>query len=150
VTLIAYALQLSVKAGPGSLVTLAAALVCLIIAFLGLGIARKDKSIDRIDTLCFILALVALVIWLFANQKVVSVIIVSSADMIGFIPTIRKSWKKPYEETLISYEVNTFRFVLAIYALQRYNIVALLYPLTWIVANGLFSAFLICRRKQVA
>lgn len=149
ITLAAYALQVSANAGPGSFVTLAAAIVCLFIAALGLGVARSEKNIDKVDTFCFILALVATSAWLFAGQPVVAVILLSLADMIGFIPTIRKSWRNPWQETLFSYEMNTIRFVLAIYALSNYSLVALLYPLTWVVANGLFSIFLIVRRRQV-
>jgi uncharacterized protein with PQ loop repeat len=150
ITLLAFGLQIKAGAGVGSLVTLAAGLVCAFIAVLGYFASKKDKSVDRIDTACFILALAALVIWLFADQPITAVIILSSADMLGFIPTIRKSWDKPYQETLFSYEMNTFRFALAIYALQSYNIVALLYPLTWILANGLFSIYLIARRRAIS
>lgn len=150
ITLAAYALQVSADAGPGSLVTLAAAVVCLFIAALGLSVARSERNIDKIDTFCFVLALVAMSAWLGADQPVTAVILLSVADMIGFVPTIRKSWKHPYQETLFSYEMNTFRFALAIYALESYTLVALLYPLTWILANGLFSIFLIVRRRQVS
>lgn len=150
ITLLAFALQVDADAGIGSLVTLAAGIVCSFIAVLGYFVAKKDKSIDRADTACFLLALMALVLWLFADQPLIAVITLSAADMLGFAPTIRKSWRKPFEETLFSYEVNTFRFALAIYALESYNAVALMYPVTWIVANGLFSIYLIVRRKQVS
>ena len=148
VTLIAFALQVSAHAGFGSLVTLAAGIVCLAIFVLGLRIGEKD--IAPIDTVCLCLALIALVVWVFAKQPVASVIIVSTADMLGFVPTIRKSWDKPYQETLLSYEMNTLRFALAIFALSRYTIVTSLYAITWVVANGLFSIYLIIRRRQVA
>jgi uncharacterized protein with PQ loop repeat len=149
ITAIAYALQVSGGAGIGSLVTLAAAIVCSSIAILGLRVTRQDKNIDSIDTACFLLALIALVIWVFAKQPITAVILVSSADLIGFIPTIRKSWKKPQQETLFSYQMNTFRFVLALFALQKYSLITVLYPSTWLVANGLFSIFLISRRRQL-
>lgn len=149
VTLIAYFLQIAAHAGPGSFVTLAAALVCLFIFLLGLT-KKGDKNLTKSDTVFFLLALLALCIWLFAKQPVISVILLSTIDMLGFVPTIRKSWKKPYEETLFSYEMNTFRFVLALIALEQYTIVTMLYPLTWVVANGLFSIYLIIRRKQLS
>lgn len=148
VTAIAFGLQLSDDAGPGALVTLAAAVVCLVIAVIGL--KKGSKEITKSDTVFFLLSLVALVLWLLAEQPVLSVILLSLIDMLGFIPTIRKSWHKPDEETLISYLVNTFRFCLALYALQRYTIVTVLYPLTWVVANGLFSLYLIIRRGKIA
>lgn len=147
VTLIAFALQVSAHAGFGSLVTLAAGIVCLLIFALGLRIGKKN--IAPIDTVCLCLAILALIVWVFAKQPVASVIIVSAADMLGFVPTIRKSWNKPYQETLLSYEMNTLRFAMAIYALDKYTIVTSLYPITWIVANGLFSVYLIIRRRQI-
>lgn len=148
VTSIAFSLQISDKAGIGSLVTLAAAIVCFIIFLFGLRIGKKDITLT--DTIFFLLALVALVMWLFAKQPVIATIIVSATDMLAFAPTIRKSWNKPYSETLISYEINTLRFILAIFALQRYTIITSLYPITWVLANGLFSLLLIIRRKQLS
>jgi hypothetical protein len=148
VTAIAYALQLSDGAGIGSLLTLAAAIVCFLIFALGLRIG--DKDITAVDRACLGLALIAVIVWLFAKQPVISVIIVSLADMLGFIPTIRKSWAKPHQETLFSYQMNVFRFALGLYALEHYTIITYLYPLTWVVANGLFSIYLVVRRKQLA
>ena len=149
ITLLAYALQVKAGAGVGSIVTLAAGLVCSLIAVLGYLSIKNDKNIDKLDTACFVLAFISIIFWLFAKQPLTAVILLSLADMLGFMPTVRKSWAKPFEETLFSYEMNTFRFALAIYALESYNAVALMYPLTWILANGLFSAYLIVRRKQV-
>ena len=147
VTAIAFALQITHNAGPGAYTTLAAAIVCFII--FGFGVRQGNKNVEKSDTIFFVLALVALVLWLFAKQPVLSVILLSTIDMLGFIPTIRKSWHKPHEETLISYMTNTFRFGLAILALSHYTIVTALYPVTWVIANGLFSIFLISRRKQL-
>lgn len=147
VTAIAFALQLSGGAGVGSLVTLAAATVCFIIFLLGLRIGKKD--ITRFDTALLISSLLAIVVWIFMKQPVISVILISFIDMTSFVPTIRKSWHRPDTETLSSYLVNTFRFALALLALQQYSIVTYLYPLTWVFANGLFSVYLIIRRKQL-
>jgi uncharacterized protein with PQ loop repeat len=148
VTAIAFGLQVSAKAGFGAYTTLAAAIVCFIIFFISLRQGKRD--ITASDSVFFVLSLLALVLWLFAKQPVLSVILVSTIDMLGFVPTIRKSYHKPHEETLISYMTNTFRFTLAILALSHYTLVTALYPVTWVIANGLFSIFLISRRKQLA
>lgn len=148
VTAIAFGLQMADNAGPGAYTTLAAAIVCFVIFLFG--IRQGSHDITQSDTVFFLLSLLALVLWLFARQPVISVLLVSTIDMLGFIPTVRKSWHKPHEETLSSYLTNTFRFALAILALQRYTLVTMLYPITWIVANGLFSVFLIVRRGRVS
>ena len=66
---------------------------------------------------------ISLAIWIFAKQPVISVILLSLTDMLAFVPTIRKSWNKPHTETLFSYQMNTFRFVLALIALHHYTII---------------------------
>lgn len=147
VTTIAYGLQVSAGAGVGSWVTLAIAIICFFIFALGMRNGKKD--IAKSDTVFFILSFIALFLWLILSKPVLSVILVSSIDMLGFVPTIRKSWNKPYSETLFSYELNFFRHGLSVLALQQYSIVTWLYPVTWVVANGLFSIMLIIRRKQV-
>ena len=148
VTLIAFALQVSGKAGVGSLVTLAAALISFVIFALGLKNGKKD--ITKADTVFFIAALIAIVIWIFAKQPVVSVILISAIEMLGFVPTVRKSWNKPHSETLFTYELNAFRHGLSVFALQRYSIITWLYPVTWVLANGLFSIMLLIRRRRLS
>jgi hypothetical protein len=146
VAIIAFGLQVGDHAGPGAFVTLAAALVCFMIC--GLAIRYGSRSIATIDTVFFALALIALVLWLFIDQALVAIIIVSAIDVLGFAPTMRKSWHRPYEETLVSYQLNTLRFVLALFALEQYGLVSVLYPLTLVLVNGLFSLFLIIRRRS--
>lgn len=147
VTAIAFALQVSGGAGVGAWVTLAVAIIAFIVFLLGLRNGKKD--ITRSDTVFFILSFVALFLWLIAKQPVLSVILVSSIDMLSFVPTIRKSWNKPFSETLFMYELSAFRHGLSFLALQQYSIVTWLYPVTWTFANILFSVMLIVRRKQI-
>ena len=147
VTAIAYGLQVNAGAGIGSWVTLVVAIVCFII--FGFGLKNGNRDITKSDTTFFILSILAMLLWLIAKQPLFSVLFVSFIDILGFIPTIRKSWKNPFSETLISYEINSVRHGLSILALQEYNIVTWLYPATWVLANGLFSLMLIIRRRQV-
>jgi hypothetical protein len=147
VTAIAFALQITSGGGIGSYVTLAAAIVSFYIFILGLRGAKQN--IKNSDKVFLALSLAALVIWLFAKQPLISVILVSFIDMLGFAPTIRKSWKDPYSETLVLYQINTFRFILGTFALANFTVITMLYPVTWLLANGLFSIMLIIRRRQI-
>ena len=146
VATLAFALQVSDNAGPGSFVTLAAALICFIIILFGLKNGKKD--IVKIDFICLILAFVSIILWLVIKQATLSVIIVCLIDVLGFIPTIRKSWYKPHKETAFTYGLNSFRHILSISALTNYTIVTLLYPLSWSITNGLFVIMLLIRRRK--
>lgn len=148
VTFIAFGLQLSAGGGIGTFVTLAASIMCISVFILG--ITRKGKKdITATDTVFFILGFVALGFWLIAKQPVISIILATFIDLFAFIPTIRKSWNKPESETLSLYFLSTFRFMLALFALQMYSFVTVLYPLAWVFGNGLFALMLYIRRKQI-
>ncbi len=147
VTMIVFALQLSDGAGIGAFVTLAAAIIAFVIFLFGMRIGKKD--IAKSDNVCLALAVIATILWLFADQPVLSVILLSAIEIFAFIPTIRKSWNNPYSETLSAYALNTVRFVLALMALQNYSIITTLYPAVWLVANGGFSIILILRRRAL-
>lgn len=146
-SLITYALQVLGGAGVGSLVTLAASLICIGIFFLGLKYGNKE--ITRSDIIFFVLSLFALFLWLVVKQPAWSVGLIILVDILGFSPTVRKSWNKPYSETLFTYELCVFRHGLSILALQEFNILTLLYPVVWTLANFIFSILLIIRRRKI-
>jgi len=144
----AFAAQLHGHGGPGAYVTGLTALVSFII--LGLAIWRGEKGITTSDKLSLGGALAALLIWFFTSNPVLAIILISVIDFLGFLPTIRKSYHKPYEETLITYMLSGFKFVLAILALDTYTLVTWLYPASLVAANLLFVVMLVVRRRQVA
>jgi hypothetical protein len=148
VTLLVFFFQYNAGGGAGSYLTLSAGLVCLLI--FGLSFRHGTKDIKKSDKIFLILALFALGLYAITDQPLLSVVLLVAVDMLGFIPTIRKSWNKPHTETLFSYSLNTFRFAIGIYALQTYTVVTWLYPVAWLLANGLFSILLIVRRRQTS
>ncbi len=148
VTAIAFALQVTGGGGVGAYVTLAAAIMCTTVFVLGM-MGKGKKDITKTDTAFFILAFVALGFWLIAKQPVVSVLLTTGIDLLGFVPTIRKTWNKPHSETLSFYILNTIRFALAVISLQKYTIITAAYPIAWVLGNGLFALLLIVRRKQL-
>ncbi|HYC34133.1 MAG TPA: hypothetical protein VEC13_00195, partial [Candidatus Paceibacterota bacterium] len=95
---IIYAMQVSAGAGPGSWITLCIGLVVLYVFILS--IKRGTKDVKPIDLVFLIIGLLTIPLWLLAEQPVLSMIIVTAIDLIGFLPTIRKSWNDPYSETL--------------------------------------------------
>ncbi len=148
VTLIAFALQYTAGAGSGSFVTLAAALMCIAVITMGF-VHKSTIKIVFIDSVFLVLALGAVGLWLIAKQPILSTILVTLIDVFGFLPTIRKSWNKPFTETLSFYFLNTLRFLLAIFSLQQYSVVTALYPISWMLINFVFAWMLIVRRKAV-
>lgn len=145
---VTWALQVYGGAGVGAWITFAVSAICIIIFFLSL--KYGEKQITKIDILFLFFSFVALALWLWAKQPIWSMILLVATDVLGFGPTIRKSWNKPYQENLFTWELTAFRHALGIIALEQFNVLTLLYPVTWVIVNGLFSVFLIIRRKQIS
>ncbi|MES2088091.1 MAG: hypothetical protein V4467_03830 [Patescibacteria group bacterium] len=144
---ISWALQISGGAGVGAWTTGVTATICFIVLLLS--IRNGNKEITKLDLAFLFLALTSLALWIFAKQPVLSVILIVSTDVFGFFPTIRKSWKEPHSETLFMYQITTIRHGLSIFALQQFNILTLLYPITWVLANLAFSVMLMIRRAML-
>lgn len=140
-------LQIVGGAGVGALVTVATTFVCVIIFLLS--IKKGSSDIAKVDVIFLILALTSIYLWLVIDKPVWSVILIVTTDLLGFVPTIRKSWLRPHSETLVTYQITALRHGLSIFALQKFNILTLLYPIAWTLANALFSLMLILRRRII-
>ncbi|MFZ2975302.1 MAG: hypothetical protein WA055_01560 [Candidatus Moraniibacteriota bacterium] len=147
VSSIVWALQVYGGAGVGAWVTLSVSLICTFIFFLSL--KYGEKNITLLDIVFLLISLLALILWFFAKLPIWSMILLTAIEVFGFAPTIRKSWNKPQEESLLTWEITAFRHGLSIFALQSFNILTLLYPVTWVFVNLLFSFLLIIRRRQL-
>lgn len=148
-TALVVALQLKGGAGLSAVaVTAAAGLMCVGIVVLSLKHGKKYITVS--DTVVAILSLIAIGFWVFANQPNISMLLVIVADILAFIPTVRKSWHSPHTETLSLYVTNTVRFSLAFLALREYTFLSASWIVVWVIANFLFSVILVVRRKQLS
>lgn len=145
---IAFFAQIADKGGPGAWVTGFTALVCFFFFILALN--RGEKNIVWLDWLSLIGALVALAIWTLTSDPLLSVILITVIDGLGFIPTFRKSFNKPNEETALTYSLSAIKFAIAIAALDNVTIVTTLYPASLVIMNGLFVVMVLMRRKKLS
>lgn len=146
-TVLLVALQIKGGAGPATWVTASAGLLSMGVVILSLKTGKKN--ITTTDTIVAGLSLIAIGFWLIADQPIISIILVIVADMLAFIPTVRKSWHKPHTETLSLFVTNTIRFFVALAAVETYTFLSSSWIATWAVVNGLFTVMLVVRRKQV-
>ncbi len=144
---IAFFGQTSDHAGPGAWVTAATALVSFVI--FALALKKGEKDITRSDTLNLFAAGGALALWFVTSNPLLSVVLITVVDFLGFMPTIRKSYHKPHEETLVHYVLAGLKFLLAILALDNYSLVTWLYPASLVAANIFFVVMLVARRRKL-
>lgn len=146
-TAVAFLAQLHDNGGPGSYTTGLTAAASLVIFLLAL--KQGEKDVTKSDKIYLAASLLAIIPWLLSRDPTLSVILISIIDFLGFMPTIRKSYHKPYEETQASYVLAGMKFVLAIVALDNYTIATWFYPASLVAANLFFAIMLIVRRKHV-
>jgi hypothetical protein len=146
-TLVAYAVQLSHGGGLGALAGSAApAVACLAVFVLGVR-QGGERDITRMDVIFLASSLGALGLWLVADRPLTAVVLLTAVDVLAFVPTARKAWVKPHEETVSCYVGGAVRTALALAVMGRYDAVTVLYPAVWLVANGGFGVFLLARRR---
>ncbi len=146
-TAIAFVGQIVGQAGPGAWVTGFTALVCLVIA--GIAAFDGERDITRLDWLALAGAVIALIAWFLTRGPLLSVILITIIDNVGFVPTLRKSYHRPHEETLSTYAMSGFKWLLGLVALERFTVTTALFPLAIVVASWLFVVMLLIRRRQL-
>lgn len=134
-------------AGAGAMVAVIAVLNCLIVAFLS--ISRGSKDITKSDKLCLFICAVALVLWPITNSPLWSILIVTIIDLIGYIPTIRKSYNAPHEESIYIFSIFVVTCSLGLLALHNYTLITMVYLIAMNVANTFMVTILLIRRKQL-
>jgi hypothetical protein len=139
--------QLAEGAGPGSWPLIVNGVYCLGVSFASLWIGTRD--IKKIDYVVLGITLSTLPLWAITKNPLWSVLIVVTIDGLGYIPTIRKSWSRPQEESALSWALSCVFFIVSLLALEKIKITTCLYPAIFTVINTGFVLFLLARRKTL-
>lgn len=135
-TIVAY-IQLIGGAGFGAIPTIIGALIDIVILFYCFKYGTKD--IVSLDKVCLFISIIGvLAYFVLRNIPVVSLVIVTIAEVVSFIPTFRKTRNDPYSESLTSYYIVLIKLFLIIAALQSYNLLTISYSATWITVYAIF------------
>ena len=139
VTAVVAWIQVIGGAGVGALPTILGVGVDAVILFYCFKFGTKD--VIFIDKVCLAITIVGVIAYvLLHNQPVISLAVVTAAEIISFIPTFRKTRNDPYSESLPSYYLIMLKLVLILVALQAYNLLTVSYSVLWIVVFVIFLA----------
>jgi len=119
-----------------------------VVAVFLMSIKYGTKDITRSDTVSLVLALLAIVVWLQLKQPVIAVLLAASIDLVGYIPSFRKSFKDPFSETISFWLLCSLSNFFAISALGEYNLLTMTYQVAITFANVLFVIFLMYIRHS--
>jgi hypothetical protein len=127
---------------------LAGGTLFVVLVFL-LSFKYGTKNISRSDTVILLLALSAILVWWLTNNPLLSVVMVTVIDGMGYIPTLRKSWAEPWSETLSFWLAMAIVSVLTILSLGKINWLTAPYLTMLAVLNMLVLVVCVFRRKTV-
>jgi hypothetical protein len=145
-TCIVFLAQLADKGGAGAWVIGFSGIISIYVAFLAY-IKRSDSTITRIDWIFFTVAMTSLPLWYLTSDPLWAVVILTTVDVLGFAPTFRKSYIRPFEEQLMFYGVMAVRNLVVISALENYSLTTVLFPATIAAVCLIFSLMVVYRRR---
>jgi hypothetical protein len=148
VTGVAFVVQAATGGGAGSWVSGLTAAACIFIGLLSL--FRHRWQFSLFDWLSLGTGFLLLAYYLSARNLVSSAILATAMDVVGYGPTVKKGWLKPYNDSVSSFALNSVKFVPAICALKSYSVTTWLYPATLVLVNGAVALMLLLRRRRLA
>jgi hypothetical protein len=104
---------------------------------------------DRLDWLCFALAIFAITLWLITKTPIYSVILSCLIDLLALLPSFRKSFKLPWDDSPIAYWTSGAEYLISLPSYQIFSLVTLLYPVCLITLDFTYSIFIMVRRFQL-
>ncbi len=148
-TFVVFLAQLEGKGGVGAWPIGVSGCITLLVAFLAY-LKRADITITKTDWLFFVAALSALPLWYFTSDPLWAVIILTTIDVLGFGPTMRKAYSFPHSESLPFFALFAARNVLVILALENYSATTVLFPAVIAVSCMSIMAIVTYRRRSLA
>ncbi len=131
--------------GAGAWVTAFTAVVCFTIA--AIAFTRGKTRIKLIDKVSLAGAMLGVVLWYCTNDPLFTVLLAVVVGAFGFVPTFRKAYAKPHQETTVTYFLNGIKFALAIPALTSLTLVTWLYPAALTFLNLSLALMLFIRKR---
>lgn len=144
---IGFAAQLVSGAGDGAWAMGVNSTVCLTVA--GIGFWQGHVKYTKFDWLSLIGAFIGIALWQITKNPLAAVILVSFADAVAFLPSFRKAYLFPFEETASSFAWGSIFYILSIIALESYALTNWLYPAVIIIFDTIFVILILTRRKQL-
>lgn len=110
---------------------------------------RADIQITRADWAFFTGALAAVPLWLLTHDPLVAVLVVTTVDVLGFGPTLRKAMRSPQSESALFFALIVVRNVLVLLALESYSMTTALFPMAiGLMALMVLSVVLFSRWRE--
>ncbi|MBI5660370.1 MAG: hypothetical protein HZC43_12695 [Nitrosomonadales bacterium] len=148
-TFVVFLAQLEGKGGVGAWPIGVSGGITIFVAFLAY-VKRADIAITKTDWLFFASAMSSLPLWYLTSDPLWAVVVLTTVDILGFGPTVRKAYSFPHSESLLFFSLFAARNLLVIMALENYSVTTVLFPAVIAAACMLLMAMVAYRRRAIA
>jgi hypothetical protein len=142
VPLIAFAIQLSEGVGLVSVLTLAAGIGPLVVLAASLANPKAYWRLTHFDLACGAIALMAVMLWIFARNASAALVLTLVADFAAGLPTFIKTYRHPATESISAYATEVASVMLALATIQHWDFMTYAFPL-YLLLSSAFLCFLI-------
>ena len=131
----------------GSFSLILGSILAFSIFLISLKYGTEDVTLK--DKIILIFALLAIVVWWQLDNPLVAVLMVSIIDGVGYIPTIRKSFKDPRSETISFWVIMAIVALLALISSAEYNFLTVTYLAVLFAGDMAVISVCLFRRRVV-
>ncbi len=133
--------------GVWTYILLAAFICCFTISLLAY--RYGEKNITFSDKCFLTWGILALMSWVVFSQPFISVMLIILIDLFAVLPTYRKTWNKPFEETTVMYAVSGITYILSLLAIENYSFLTTWHQIAIIIFDLGLVAYILMRRKTL-
>lgn len=148
-TFVVFLAQLQAGGGVGAWSIGVSGAITALIAVLAY-VKRTDVGITCTDWLFFTAAMSSLPLWYITSDPTWAVVVLTAVDLLGFGPTVRKSYVAPDTESLAFFGLFAARNSIVVVALESYSVATVLFPAAIAAACVLLMLLIVYRRREVA
>lgn len=148
-TTIIFFAQLEAEGGMGAWPIGLSGFITIFIAFLAY-IKLGDTTITKLDWGFLAFALASLPLWYITNDPLWTVVILTTIDMVGFGPTFRKAYYRPFEESRVFFILIILRNACSVVALEAYSVTTVLFPFCLAIGSLVLLIILQHRRSALS
>ncbi len=145
-TFIVFLAQLEGGGGIGAWPIGVSGIITVYVAFLAY-VKKSDITITGVDWCFFLSAMASLPFWYLASDPLWAVVILTTVDVLGFGPTIRKAYYHPHEENLLFFSLFMVRNIVVVMALEYYSLTTVMFPAVIAAVCLLLIVIIVIRRR---
>lgn len=101
-----------------------------------------EKGWTKLDSICIAGALLSIPAWVLTGSAFTALAINIFVDFLGIIPTLRKSYLRPWTEDCLAWGVTALASLINLFAVEEWNLHLGTYPAYMMLFNGLIFILL--------